>query len=262
SSWLPLLSALGLAGVCLGLLFKTWVLAVVAAPVSLVLLLLWSWKNGLAVEARGTTAATGLPLHSQTFDSPGRWGMGFTLLADSSLYLSLVFGWLFLWTSAPHWTRPEQPPLSPAMLVAIGALVVLAAVHHGRIVSGLRRGGGIENAPSEPGRSLALRTGAVMLAGLLASGGLLAILGKAPLEPSRNAHDAVVFVMLVYLLLHTGLGCLLTALQALRAWWGLVGPHAPYEFVVLTLWWRFTAAASWIGIAALVLVPIAFEDLR
>ena len=262
SSWLPLLSALGLAGVCLGLLFKTWVLAVVAALVSLVLLLLWSWKNGLAVEARGTTAATGLPLHSQTFDSPGRWGMGFTLLADSSLYLSLVFGWLFLWTSAPHWTRPEQPPLSPAMLVAIGALVVLAAVHHGRIVSGLRRGGGIENAPSEPGRSLALRTGAVMLAGLLASGGLLAILGKAPLEPSRNAHDAVVFVMLVYLLLHTGLGCLLTALQALRAWWGLVGPHAPYEFVVLTLWWRFTAAASWIGIAALVLVPIAFEDLR
>src|SRR5690606_18420731 len=122
SSWLPLLSALGLAGVCLGLLFKAWVLAVVAALVSLGLLLLWSWKNGLAVEARGTTAATGLPLHSQTFDSPGRWGMGFTLLADSSLYLSLVFGWLFLWTSAPHWTRPEQPPLSPAMLVAIGAL--------------------------------------------------------------------------------------------------------------------------------------------
>src|SRR5690606_39582017 len=38
SSWLPLLCALGLAGVCLGLLFTTWVLAVVAALVSLVLM--------------------------------------------------------------------------------------------------------------------------------------------------------------------------------------------------------------------------------
>src|SRR5690606_21896013 len=119
-----------------------------------------------------------------------------------------------------------------------------------------------ENSPPEAGRALGPRTGAVLLAGLLASGGLLALLATAPLEPSRNAHDAVVFVLLVYLLLHTALGCLLTALRALRAWWGLVGPHAPYEFVVLALWWRFTAATSWIGIAALILVPIAFEDLR
>ncbi|MFA7505478.1 MAG: cytochrome c oxidase subunit I [Burkholderiaceae bacterium] len=263
SSWLPLLAALGLAGVCLGLLSKSWLVAVAALLASVGLLLRWSWENGLAMDTmEAASQAAGLPLHPRTFDGPGRWGMGFTLLADSALYLSLVFGWLYLWTAAPHWIGPEQPPLSLAALVAIGVLVAFSALQQGRIVSSLRRARDMPGDTSGDARALARQAGIVLLAGLLASGGLLAVLATAPLEPTRNAHDAVMFVMLVYLLSHMGLGCLLSILQVLRVRRRLVGRHAPYELAVLAPWWRFTAGAVWIGIAALVLAPMGFEGLR
>src|SRR3546814_4222710 len=43
-----------------------------------------------------------------SFDGPGLWGMGVTLLANGALYLSLLFGWFYLWAVSPQWQVPDS----------------------------------------------------------------------------------------------------------------------------------------------------------
>src|SRR5690606_2389228 len=120
NTWVPLLAAVPLAILCVLLLLKAYGLALAVALVAVVVLLRWSWLNGDHPSAGGGAARHarphGLPLHPYTFDGPGLWGMGVTLLADAALYGSLLFGWLFLWTVAPRWEPPAVSPIGGWLL--------------------------------------------------------------------------------------------------------------------------------------------------
>src|SRR5690606_9642986 len=79
------------------------------------------------------------PLHSRTFDGPGLWGMVVTLLANGALYMSLLFGWFYLWTAAPQWSAPEQGPLSFWPLLVSGIVLSAAVLLYGRLIKRLRK---------------------------------------------------------------------------------------------------------------------------
>lgn len=49
----------------------------------------------------------------------------------------------------------------------------------------------------------------------------------APLAPTERSHDAVLMVVLLYLLLHSGLAVIFTALQAVRVRLGYTGSNCP-----------------------------------
>src|SRR5690606_22087999 len=93
NSWLPLQAALAIAAMCLCLIAKSYLLALLPLALSLYLLLRWSWENGAHPKAAPLSAETRRepPLHSRGFDGPGRWGMITTLLANGTLYASLLF---------------------------------------------------------------------------------------------------------------------------------------------------------------------------
>ena len=55
---------------------------------------------------------------------------------------------------------------------------------------------------------------------------LLWLLLTAGLEPKATAHDAIIFVMLTYSLIHCTLAAVLTALQAWRVSYGYVSEQA------------------------------------
>ncbi|WP_119154678.1 cytochrome c oxidase subunit I [Caldimonas tepidiphila] len=255
NSWLPLWVALSLAVMFVSLLAKFYWVALAGALLAFAFTLHWSWVNGahpLAVP-QGETSPGEPPLHSRTFDSPGRWGMGGTLLADASLYLSLVFGWFYLWTVGPGWNPPQRSPLDGTLLALDGALLTAAALWFGRVLRRLRRG---------DGRGLALQLGGIALLGLAQLALLLWLLIEPPLAPRRNAHDAVLAVMLGFLAFHGLLATVATALQAWRARIGYVSPATPYELPVLAPLWHFNLATFWIGYASLILFPASFGSLR
>jgi cytochrome c oxidase subunit I+III len=172
--------------------------------------------------------------------------MGVTLIANGSLFLSLLFGWFYLWTVAPHWQAPAVSPLSAPALLLAGALLTAATLWLRRIVSTLGSGG-----------AAGLQTAFWGIAGLgLAHlGVLLYVLRDAALAPARTAHDAVIAVFLAYLLLHAALACVLAALQALRVRRGYVGSHAPYEAIVVEKWWSYTLLAFWLTFVCVALFP-------
>jgi cytochrome c oxidase subunit I+III len=243
NSWLPFYAALALAAVCICLLVRSYRLALIAAGISLALLLRWSWVNGAhpgaAPDARVTPGYP--PLHSRTFDSPGLWGVAVTLLADGALFLSLLFGWFYLWTVAPHWQVPERAPLGWLPLLISGGLLTGAAIGFSRLVRRLREG-----------RDSGLQAWlwAVSALGLAHCGVLVWAWRDSTLDSTQTAHDAVLVFMLIYQLFHSGLAVIMTALQARRVAYGYVGKAAPYEMAVVSPWWLYTALVFWVSFAA------------
>jgi cytochrome c oxidase subunit I+III len=252
NTWLPLWVALALAVVCLALLTRAYPLAALAAAVCFVLVLRWSWENGAhplaAPDAR--TGPDDPPLHSRTFDGPGLWGMGVTLLANGALFLSLVFGWFYLWTVSPLWQAPPRPPLAAWPLFADGVLLSATAWWFRRVVLGLRRST-IE--------ALELKLWAAAALGLVQTLGLAWVIARAPLVATASAHDAVMLVMLLYVLGHCALAGVMTALQAWRVRRGYVGQLAPYEPAVVEQWWHYSVGVFWVSFLALVLFPATWS---
>ena len=248
NSWWPFVAAVVLAVLCLSLLSKAYGVALAAVIALLPVLLRWSWENGAhpAAAPDARTAPGDPPLHSRTADGPGLWGMGVTLLANGSLFLSLLFGWFYLWTVAPDWQVPGDSDLSGGLLLLATLLASAGTWALHRVVGRLRRG--------DPD-GLLVRLAAIAALGAVQSALLFWVLWSAGLAPTRSAHDAVVFVMLAYALLHCALAALLTALQAWRVHYGYVGHRAPYEPIVVAQLWYYNLGVLWASYLALIPFP-------
>ncbi len=226
---------------------KVYWLALAATLATAVVVLRWSWENGAhpAAAPDARTQPGEPPLHSRTFDGPGLWGMGVTLLADGALYLSLLFGWFYLWTVSPQWRVPDDqlnggPMLVSALLLSAGTFWL-----H-RLIRRLRAG---------DHRGLLGQLALLALLALVQSALLLWLLLDAELAPTETAHDAVIFVLLAYSLFHCALAAVATGLQAWRVSYGYVGEAAPYEPVVVEQLWYYNLGVLWVSYAAIVLFP-------
>ena len=226
-------------------------MALIACFAVLFFALRWSWHNGAHPVASPwrDNDPVDPPLHSRTFDGPGLWGMVISLMANGTLYVSLLFGWFYLWTAAPQWEVPEEGPIAMLPLIASGVLLTLAVLVFRRAVSRLRQG--------TDARLQSLLWIASGL-GLMSFLTLVWVMVAAPLTPGDLAHDAVLTVMLYYLLLHGGLATIFTALQAVRVRIGYVALRLPYEPVVVQPFWMYTLGVFWMSVAAFILLPMAW----
>ncbi|MDO9460254.1 MAG: cytochrome ubiquinol oxidase subunit I, partial [Alphaproteobacteria bacterium] len=252
NSWWPLVAGGLLALLCIALLLKQYIPALVIALAAVVVLLRWSWENGAHPRAAGGEAhdlPQGLKLHSRTFDGPGLWGMGMTMLADTALYGALLFGWLYLWTVVPDGRPPAVSPLGTWPLA-------LVTVVFGAGLWMLR--GGVRNLRAGRDAGLRTRLWATSALGMLACAGLVALLAGAGLQPGLRAHDAVLAFTLVFLLLHGALATVLAALQALRVQLGHVSMAAPYEPGVVAMLWLFCTGATAGAWVLMAMLPLAF----
>jgi len=251
NSWWPLSAAAALALVCLSLLTHAYALALLATAVAAGFLIRWSWENGAhaATAPEDGQEAAEPPLVARGTDGPGLWGMVITLLANAALYLSLLFGWFYLWTASPQWSTPAEGPLSLAGLLVAGMLLTVAVVFVQRASKALAHG----DDDKLGGRlwSSAALGGAHWLT-------LAWVLHDAALATTESAHDALLWFMLVYLMVHAGLAVLFSTLQALRVRAGYVGRQFPYEPFVIRPFWLYTLGVYWLGVAAFVLLPMAW----
>ena len=252
NSWWPLVAGGLLALLCIALLLKQYGAAIAIALAAVAVLLRWSWENGahpLAASGEAHDLPDGLKLHSRTFDGPGLWGMGMTMLADTALYGALLFGWLYLWTVVPDGQPPAASPLGTWPLAVVTGLF-------GAGLWSLR--GAVQRLRAGNDAGLRMRLWATSALGALACAGLSGLLATAALQPTLRAHDAVLTFTLVFLLLHGALATVLAALQALRVHHGHVSLAAPYEPAVVAMLWRFCTLATAVAWVMMALLPMAF----
>lgn len=251
NSWIPLQGGIALAVVCISLLAKWYWFALAASAIATIILLRWSWHNGAhpAAAPASTNERNDPPLHSRTMDGPERWGMGAFLLANGTFFLALLFGWLYLWTVAPNWSLPATNPVDFWPMLACGVMLTLAVLIYLKALIPLKAG---------QDKDLQRWIWWVALLALVHVLSLSWIAWTANLTPTKTAHDSVMAVMFLYILLHSALGTNLTVLQALRVRIGYVSARFPKEPFVLRLFWTYTLGIFWVSFAAFILLPMGW----
>src|SRR5215510_9394722 len=136
ATYLPLWTALAIASAVLAFLFKLYGLALAAGLVVAGLFVWGAQSAGLPRDYGPLPVGRGasVPPHTEVTGTAPWWGLIFTLIADGTLFTSLVFGTFYLWIAAPNWPPAAAPHTS--LLLALGcilALVVAAALARGSL---------------------------------------------------------------------------------------------------------------------------------
>jgi cytochrome c oxidase subunit I+III len=236
-SYWPLFTALATGGFFVSFLFSFYAGAVISAVLVLFCALVWLWDTGLRSDPEPVDIGHGkavLP-HSAVRQPIGWWGMVFTLVTDASLFIHLVFGYLFLWVIAPNWPPPEMIAVDP-LTPLITAVALCAGVWASRRAVAANDTGNA--AVRQFWLLVAIAGGVVAMLGFLAVPILL-----AP-SPTTHAYGAAVAFTAGYAAFHAFIAALGSAFSLLRAKAGYVSAMRSQDVRNPDLFWRFTAATG------------------
>jgi cytochrome c oxidase subunit I+III len=252
SSFLPLLAAVTTGGFFVFGTFHWWTLALVSTVLAVFVIGYWLWTGTAHVPEKPEKAVgfgKTLPLYVSGSASIGWMGMFITMLADMTAYVCLVFGYLFFWTV--HDDFPPRsasgpgvlwPSVAAALLLGAWALTVLSRRWNARDL-GARFYGALVGA-------MALSAGgsAALVAGPLRTG----------LDPTLHVYPAIVWVLVLWTVVHVAAGVIMLAYCLLRRVAGRMTARHDIDIRNVTLYWHFTA----LTVAMTVLVIAGFPEVR
>jgi cytochrome c oxidase subunit I+III len=142
-SCLPLCTALATAATVLAMLFQFYLLTLTLGLLVAGLLLFTGQNAGLTRDYGPLPVGHGVsvPPHTEVAGAPPWLALMFTLVADATLFTSLLFGTFYLWISAPNWPPATAP--EPSLLLVLAsfvALAIAAAAARGSLRSGAAGG--------------------------------------------------------------------------------------------------------------------------
>jgi cytochrome c oxidase subunit I+III len=163
-----------------------------------------------------------------------------TLVADGTLFTSLLFGTFYLWIAAPNWPAAVAP--DPNRMLALGAAValVLAAVAARGSLRALAGGGKVQG-----------WVGLAMLALVAAIAAVVWLIGGVTPHPRQHALGATAAALLGYIAVHASIGLLFLVSNLLRLGGGFVSARRLLDLRLTRLWLDYTMVT---GVIALVLV--------
>jgi cytochrome c oxidase subunit I+III len=245
-TYLPLCTALATAAAVLAMLFQCYPLALAMALVTAGLFVLSGQRAGLAQDYGPMSVGHGVsvPPHTEAAGAPPWLALICTLVADGTLFTSLVFGTFYLWIAAPNWPAAITPePSRMLALVAVATLAVAAAVARGSLRA-VAAGGGASG-----WIGLAVLA---LLAAVAATVGL--IVGVAP-HPREHALGATAAALLGYVALHAGIGLLFLVSNFLRLGAGFIAPRRVLDLRLTRLWLDYTLVTAVIAMGLVLALP-------
>ncbi|WP_108396354.1 cytochrome c oxidase subunit I [Devosia submarina] len=232
-TWLPMMAAIGLGGVFILATWKLWWLTLASAIFFLGVTLYWLWTGTAQIPEKPTKDigdGRELPLYVAGPRSTGWWAMFITMTGDLTAFLSVVFGYFFLWTVNEHF--PPQGVDGPGWqwpLVAAGLTL---------LTWGAMLGSRLTNAAGNVvlARSLiiagiigAVLTGLALMAGPWTTG----------LDPTLNTYNAIVWALVVWVIAHLLVGIIMQAYCLARSIFHRLTPTHDADLWNVTLYWHF-----------------------
>ncbi|MGC2856542.1 cytochrome c oxidase subunit I [Novispirillum sp. DQ9] len=247
-TWIPLWTALAAAVFFGGLLAKTYVVSLLGLAAVVACALVWLWRSGLKDDPAEMDVGCGFTAipHPAAVMPPSLWGLVFLLASNATLFASLLFGALFLWTVAPGWPPPRViAPGMVEMAVALGGLVLGLGGALAALAAGRRGAGGA--------RQLAL-AGAALGGAVAAAGFGMAALRLGAMT-AEHAYAAVLAFAAAYMAFHAVLGVIFAAFTFARGATGWLSARRLVEVRATVLWWGYTAGAGVVTLLLLILMP-------
>ncbi|PWF49087.1 cytochrome c oxidase subunit I [Massilia glaciei] len=233
----------------IGMLAKMYWLALGGALLAVGALFVWAWQGGSRCPAGSVDAGGGLtlPYHFASPRSPGWWGALIALLADATVFASLIFAYFFLWTVAPAW--PPPPGYGPLALVppSIGGAALLLSGVAMRWADAANRAG-------QPRRLQYGCAAAIALALVFIAAQLIGLhLGAVPAK--LHAYGALVHTISGYQLVHAAAAVLMACFVVLRARAGYIDCGRPVEPQVTALFWSYMVMQWVVGYVVIYIFP-------
>ncbi len=252
-TYLPLWTAIVTAVVVLGFLFKLYMVSLLAALLTIGLFVVAAQRAGLAQDYGALPIGRGVsvPPHTEVAGQPAWLALICTLIANGTLFASLLFGTLYLWIAGPGWAAAARPePSRWFALLAVVALVAAAAMSRGS----LRR--------VVAGRSAGATLAATALALLVAIWAGVALIGGVTPDPREHALGATACALLAYVVLHAGIGLVFLTSNALRLRAGFVSAKRVVDLRLSRLWLDYTAITGAIAVALVLALPALVGMLK
>ena len=245
-TYLPLCTALSTAAAVLSMLFQFYLLALVMTLVTAGLFVVSAQSAGHARDYGLLPVGRGLslPPHTEVASAPPWWALIFALVADGTLFTSLVFGVLYLWISAPNWPPAVKPETNLSLAIASVAGLFVAA--GGARVS-LRSLA--ENRAPQAWIGLA----AVALLAVIAA--VVVLIGNVIPHPSEHALGATAAALLGYVAFHAGIGLLFLLSNLMRLAAGFVSPRRLVDLRLTRLWIDYTTVTGALAIGLVLALP-------
>jgi cytochrome c oxidase subunit I+III len=249
-SWIPLWAAIAVGGFFVLGTFHLWMLALVSLVVGTAVIMYWLWTGTAVIpEKPGKDVGLGLtlPLYMSGPNSPGWWAMFITMLALTTAFASLVFGYYFFWTV--HENFPPDPSAGPGAFwpMAGGALILLA---WGLTILGRR----LNRADHAGGFHLAVFAAIVMAAAGAAA--LLAGPFVADMDPEQHVYQAIVWLLLIWCAGHAALGILMNGYCMARRMAGRMTAQYDADISNVVLYWHFATVMTVVAVATVAGFPL------
>jgi cytochrome c oxidase subunit I+III len=245
-TYLPLWTAIVTATAVVAMLFQFYLMSLAAALVVAGLFVLAGQSAGMSRDYGPMPVGHGVsvPPHTEVADSPPWWALIFTLVANGTLFASLIFGTLYLWVSAPNW--PPATTFAPDTRLAIAtiaALIVAAAASRGSLrslVAGSPKRGWI---------------GLAALGLLVAIAAAVTLIGDISPRPTEHALGATAAALLAYVALHAGIGLLFLLSNVLRLGTGFLSSQRSLDLCLTRLWLDYTMVTGVIALGLVLALP-------
>ena len=228
----------------IGFLAKLYWLAAIGAVASLGALLVWAWQNGSRHDLADVDGGAHgpLPEHGKLSLTPGWWGTLFALLADGTLFISLLFAYYYLWAVSPQWPPAAYreislglPTAAFAVLMVAGLAAFLAQVS----IHALRNG-----------RAQALYATAALL-GVLFIVLQVLTLQDSPVLAKEHAYGALIHTISGFQIVHVAIAIVMALFALLRVRHGYLHRSRPGEGKVVSLFWQYTMLQWLLGFATI-----------
>ena len=245
-TYLPLVTAIATAAAVLAILFKFYLLAIAMTLVIAGLFVFAAQRSGHVRDYGPLPVGRGVsvPPHTEVASAPPWLALICTLIADGTLFTSLLFGTFYLWIAAPNWPGAVAP--DPSRMLALGAAVALAlaAVAARGSLRALAGGGKAQG-----------WVGLAMLALLAAIAVVVGMIAGVTPHPREHALGATAAALLGYIAVHAGIGLLFLVSNLLRLRAGFVSPRRLLDLRLTRLWLDYTMVTGIIALALVLALP-------
>lgn len=249
-TWLTVLAAVFTGGVFIFSTYHWWWAAIGSGVVALAFVLIWLWTGTAEIPEKpekDVGRGLQLPLYATGIDSVGWWGMFITMLGDMTAYASLIFGYFFYWTARDDFppdptAGPGQfwPLLAAALLLAAWVLVLLA-----------RRWNAAD-------RAVAFYVALGGAAALAVAGAAALFAGPwlQAMDPTTHVYPATVWVLVLWTLVHTGIGLIMLLYCIARRAAGRMSHVHDIDIRNVALYWHFLVIMAVATPAVIALFPL------
>ena len=249
----PLVAAVLTSLLFIGFLSKQYWLSVAGAIATLAALLYWAWNNGTSGPTADMEVAPGmrLPVHFKIPLTTGWWGTLIALLADGTLFISLLFAYYFLWTVSAEWPPPGYREISLALPLLAFAALLIAGFAASWADACNSRADGKKHAGAIP-----IAYGATMFFGLAFIVLQIAALHTSEVPAREHAYGALIYTVSGVQIVHVGIGMLMAGFVLMRVRFGYLRPDQPGEGKIVTLFWQYTMLQWLLGFATIHVFPM------